>query len=61
MRLLCDLGEGLLRHLGHLVGKRLARPRTGVGAGYAIVCSPLAVSNGITPSFAASALLMYLS
>ena len=34
---------------------------SGVGAGYAIVCSPLAVSNGITPSFAASALLMYLS
>ncbi|HEY6925150.1 MAG TPA: hypothetical protein VI653_16865 [Steroidobacteraceae bacterium] len=34
---------------------------TSVGAGYAIVCSPLAVSNGITPSFGAGALLAYLS
>lgn len=33
---------------------------TGVGAGYAIVQSPLIVSNGITPSFAAGALLSTL-
>jgi hypothetical protein len=34
---------------------------TSVGAGYAIVQSPLIVNNGITPSFAAGALLSYFS
>lgn len=34
---------------------------TSVGSGFAIVCSPLAVSNGITPSFGSGALIALLS
>ena len=63
--------EGIVYYVGTVAGIAVtlsttasnANPvnTTSVGAGYAIVQSPLAVSNGITPSFAAGALLAFLS
>jgi hypothetical protein len=63
--------EGVVYYVGTVAGIAVtlsttasnANPvnTTSVGAGYAIVQTTLAVSNGITPSFAAGALLAYLS
>lgn len=62
--------EGVVYYVGTVAGVAVtlsttagnANPvnTTGVGAGYAIVQSPLVVSTGITPSFAAGALLATL-